>query len=115
MGDWVGWSLPGEGGDHLGGAPAPPRDGPLLGWGAWVSAGEDPVAPAARIWVQPRAPGEDSVGLGGCQRTPLQAFQEGTPHGSAEIFLPSILSPSHPEKSSQGGGRCKLKWLNIRS
>lgn len=48
------------------------------------------------------------------QRNPAKAFQEGTPHGSAEIYLLSILLPSHPKKSIQEGGGCKLKWLNIR-
>jgi len=99
-----------------GGVPAPPRDGPLLGWDAGVSAGEDPMAPAAGIWVWPRAPGEDSAGVVGVRETypPPAAFRDCTPHGSPEFSLPSILPPSHPKKSIRAGGGCKLKWLNIR-
>lgn len=50
-GNWVGWSLPEEDGDHLGATLAQPWDGPLLGWDAGVSAGEEPKAPALGIWV----------------------------------------------------------------
>lgn len=67
--------------------------GQSLGWDAGVLAGIDPLASAAGIWVQPQAPGEDSVGL------VREAFQGDSLPGSTEISLPSILLPSHPKKS----------------
>lgn len=103
MGGLVGWSLPGEDGAHLWGAPVPPWDGPLLGRYAGVSAGEDPVAPAAGIWVWPRAPGEDSVGLGERSEKPPQGFPGGHTSWQRQN-LPAKHPPAQPPQKEHPSG-----------
>lgn len=88
---WGGWRPSGT-------ALASPRDSPF-GWDARVLAEEDPMASAARICVQPQAPGEDSAGLGGWCESPSRLFEGDSLHGSTEVFLPSILPPSYLKKS----------------
>lgn len=104
------------------GGQRPSRESPGTAMGrslAWVGCW-------AFGWRKPRGPGSMDLGLapsswqGQCgagrwgSKKPLQAFQEGTPHDSAKISLPSILLPSHCEKSIRAAGGHKLKWLNIR-
>ena len=99
MGDWVGWSLPGEDGDHLGGgSPGTATERSL----AWIGCWEKTLWPQQQgFGSNPKLLARTAQGWrwGGCQRTPPQAFREGTLHGSTDISLLSIFPPSHPKKS----------------